>query len=152
MNEERKVKYPAIYRHFKGLLYATIGVSKPKPREEIVTTIMIDKLTTLPVNRGISKWWDCAHHTETGEDVTVYYNKELNIWMHDERDESSELVLYKSLYDDTGIYCRPKEMFLSEVDREKYPDVKQKYRFEVEEEVNEEWETRKSYDYIWKYN
>lgn len=55
--------------------------------------------------------------------------KVLYIATHTETQES--MVVYERLYDDHGIYVRPYDMFNSLVDKEKYPEIEQKYRFEL---------------------
>lgn len=53
----------------------------------------------------------------------------VDIAIHSETDE--KLVLYRSLYGDGTLYVRPYSMFCEEVDHLKYPNVEQKYRFEL---------------------
>lgn len=62
------------------------------------------------------------------KETSEYLYKVLAFAQHTERGEN--LVIYQALYAPFKICARPYDMFMSEVDREKYPDVKQKYRFE----------------------
>lgn len=66
---------------------------------------------------------------------TKYLYKVLAVAEHTETGEM--LVVYQALYAPFKICARPYEMFMGEVDREKYPQVKQRYRFErLETEEN----------------
>lgn len=65
------------------------------------------------------------------EDTAEYLYKILAFASHTENGE--KLVIYQALYPPYKTCARPYDMFISEVDRDKYPDAKQKYRFEVVE-------------------
>lgn len=62
------------------------------------------------------------------KETSEYLYKVLAVAYHTENGE--KLVIYQALYAPFKICARPYDMFMSEVDREKYPDIRQKYRFE----------------------
>ena len=47
------------------------------------------------------------------------------------------MVVYQAMYDAFQIYVRPLAMFMEEVDHAKYPDAKQRYRFELLQNVDD---------------
>lgn len=88
------------------------------------------------INRTFNEGDIVQHFKRETVDPTSnkYLYEILGVAEHTETKE--KLVIYKALYKDDalgvnfGIYARPYDMFMSEVDHNKYPDIKQTYRFE----------------------
>jgi len=76
--------------------------------------------------------------SDVSKNPMIYLYKIIGVGINSETNE--KMVVYKSLYfsDDKPIgqiYCRPYDMFFSKVDKEKYPNIKQEYRFEPVEKT-----------------
>ncbi len=69
---------------------------------------------------------------EVEQQSTQYLYQVLDVAIHSETEEC--MVIYKALYPPYDTWVRPYEMFMGRVEREKYPEIKQEFRFEKVEE------------------
>lgn len=123
-SKERKLKYPYIYKHFKGGFYVTIGISKSVAYFELNKSLFEFDNYYLVVENSFN-----AVHTETNDIVVIYKDSDGNFY-HQKEIDHEKLVIYKYLYNGTGAFARPIDIFLSKVDKEKYINTTQEYRFE----------------------
>ena len=125
----RKLVVPGIYKHFKhtkdgipnNYMYAVKFISNP------ISVDWINK--EMEKDTNIVENTCYFEHTELKEkSVSFLIN---NKWYHSDEFSKDKLVVYCAMYNDHIDYARPYDMFIGEVDHEKYQDVKQKYRFEL---------------------
>ena len=111
----RDLKLKTKYKHFKNKEYFTLCKSIPVDGGIIVDSLQRPSFI--------------CNHTENN-DMLYIYSLPNGEYVHLDKNCSDELVVYIALYDNFRVYARPYDMFMSEVDRVKYPNVKQKYRLE----------------------
>ena len=97
------------------------GSSEPSAVEDDVEVVPERDIEVGDIIRHFKREW-------VSEESAEYLYKVLAFAQHTETGE--KLVIYEALYPPYKTCARPYGMFMSEVDRQKYPDVQQKYRFE----------------------
>lgn len=95
--------------------------TEPEPEPEAEEEELKRDICVGDIVRHFKREWVSA-------DTSEYLYKVLAFAQHTETGE--RLVIYQALYAPFKVCARPYAMFMSEVDREKYPDIRQKYRFE----------------------
>lgn len=67
---------------------------------------------------------------EVGKKYRHFKGKEYEVIAIGKHSETlEEMVVYKALYGNGDVWIRPLDMFTTKLDKEKYPDIEQEYRF-----------------------
>lgn len=103
------------WEHFKDKKYQIIGIAQ-------TLAVDIDPMESVICS---------PRHSETMEEYKVINSQQngLIIPVSTPEEASITFVIYQALYGDFGIYIRPLDMFMSPIDKEKYPDVEGEWRF-----------------------
>lgn len=104
--------------------------------KEVTKKLKENNYDTLSLTMDEFMLWGRASNLRNNIGVTVRHFKGgvyiiIGVATHTETDET--LVIYKALYGNRETYARPIDMFLEKVDKTKYPDAKQDFRFETVE-------------------
>ena len=104
--------------------------------KEVTKKLKENKYDTLTLTMEEFMLWERVTDLMNKIGMTVRHFKGgvyiiVGVATHTETDET--LVIYKALYGNRETYARPIDMFLEKVDKTKYPDAKQDFRFETVE-------------------
>lgn len=131
-NPENKIDSSSVISHPESSASTQTSTVIPEAQSALTLSADTRKNDTEPL-REIHVG-DIVRHFKSekvSEESTKYLYKVLAFAEHTETGE--KLVVYQAMYAPFKICARPYDMFMSEVDHQKYPGVRQHWRFEVNE-------------------
>ena len=126
----RELKIPGIYRHFKhtedgipnNYMYVVIGISEPLEEKWLSVNLNALKCNSVEELLKNTSHFYTTYTEDNNIKLMCFGFDEVHNFYHRKEILDKKVVIYISLYDGKQ-YTRPYDMFMSEVDREKYTYV-----------------------------